>query len=149
MIEFQVSTRHTGPKRRIKTFIYPSIEGLSRATRKRDGFYGMVQDEEGYYTRMSAITQYIDAAHIPGDQEPDDADFKPFITMRFARDRLLERPTEIIAHESTHAALFILRHDQPEAALFDDIEAQEKLCYLTGDITRKVVNKMYEKRILA
>ena len=149
MIEFQVSTRHTGPSRRIKVFTYPDIKGLSQATRKRDGFYGLVQDEEGYYTRMSAITQYIDAAHIPNDREPEDHEFKPFITMRFAKDRLLDRPTEIIAHESTHAALFILRHDAPEVALFEDIEAQEKLCYLTGDITRKVVNKFYEKGVLS
>jgi len=148
MIEFQVSTRHTGPSRRIKVFTYPDINGLSQATRKRDGYYGLVQNEEGYYTRMSAITQYIDAAHVTHD-DPAEDEFKPFITMRFAKDRLLHRPTEIIAHESTHAALFILRHDAPEAALFEDIEAQEKLCYLTGDITRKVVNKMYEKKILA
>jgi hypothetical protein len=152
MIEFQISTKHTGQYRRIKVFVYDTVAELKRAARKRDGFYGWPQ-ESRWYDQMAATTQ----SHII-DQVDDVGEVtssKPYVTMRLAKDELHRYPTEIITHESAHAALFLYRHDLPHDVpgheneiILENLEAEETLCYLVGEISRKVVNKLHEKAVL-
>lgn len=145
MIEFQVSTKHTGQKRVIKVMIYETIEQLRRACRKRDGFYGVVQ-EPAWYEQMAATTNCIQAVQVDGDSDPAEDDWRTYITMRLSRDHM-NGATEIIAHEATHAAIYLFNHDVKNT--LDELPDQETLCYLVGDITRKVVNKLYERRVLS
>lgn len=144
MIEFQVSTKHAGDRQRIKVMVYDTVEQLRRACRKRDGFYGVVQATDGWYDQMVATTNSIEAYDYADGQE---SNVRQHITIRFARDRLKHYgPTEIIVHESTHAAIRIYRTAVNKP--LDEIENEETLCYLVGDISRKVVNKLYEKGVM-
>lgn len=143
MREFQISTKHTGPKRVIKVMVYESRARLQRAARKRDGFYRDVS-ERSWYDKTAALTNCLSLAEIKPDGTVVAA--KPYITIRLAQDALGERPTEIIAHEATHAAVYLYQHDVQKT--IPNLEKEEILCYLVGDITRKVVNKLYEHSVL-
>lgn len=147
MIEFQISTRHTGTKRRIKVMVYDNVQQLKRATRKRDGFYGFVQTP-AWYEQMAATTNFIEISDVDVDEvaDPPDDSFKPYITVRLSRDKLHQYPTEIVTHESTHAAIFLFNCDVKKT--LKRVENQEILCYLVGEISRKIVNKLYEKGVL-
>jgi hypothetical protein len=152
MIEFQISTKHTGEYRRIKVMVYDTIAQLKRATRKRDGFYGWVQDPQ-WYDQMAATTNAHSLVKVGDDPKNPDEPSIPYITIRLSRDKLRQYPTEIVAHESTHAALYLYKHDcqddvEGDQILLHDLEKEETLCYLVGEISRKVVNKLYEKAVL-
>lgn len=154
MIEFQVSTRHTGQLRRIKVMVYDTVEQLKRACRKRDGFFGVVQ-ETNWYEQMAATTNGISLVRVGADASDPDEPSVPYVTMRLSRDKLHDYPTEIITHESTHAALYLFKHDVPhdvagheDEIILPDLDHEEQLCYLVGEISRKVVNKLYEKAVL-
>lgn len=154
MREFQISTRHTGERRVIKVMVYDTVEQLKRATRKRDGFYGFVQEPQ-WYEQMAATTNSLSLVRVGADAADKDEPSKPYITIRLSRDKLHEFPTEIITHESTHAALYLYHHDighdvpgREDEIILPDLEKQEILCYLVGEISRKVVNKLYEYEVL-
>lgn len=151
MIEFQVSTKHTGQRRRIKVFVYDTVEQLKRATRKRDGFYGFVQEPQ-WYEQMAATTNSLSLVPV-GEDPKGDGPSTPYITIRLSKDKLHQYPTEIITHESTHAALYLYKHDcqdevEGDEVVLQDLEKEEMLCYLVGEISRKVVNKLYEKGVM-
>lgn len=63
--------------------------------------------------------------------------------IRFHRKSL---GSEIISHESTHMAWWIysLDHEFAYGSPSASIDSEEVLCYLVGDITRKIVNKLYK-----
>lgn len=151
MIEFQISTKHTGERRRIKVMVYDNVEQLKRATRKRDGFFGFVQTPQ-WYEQMAATTNALSLVPV-GNDPKDDGPSTPYVTIRLSVDKLKQYPTEIITHESTHAALFLYKHDcqddiEGDEVVLQDLEKEEILCYLVGEISRKVVNKLYEKSVL-
>lgn len=150
MIRFQISTRHTGQYRRIRVFVYDTIDELKRATRRRDGFYGTVLEPE-WYEQMAACTNCITIDQV--GPNGDVAASALSITMRLSHDNLRKFPTEIVAHESAHAALYIYRSDFADDsageyhAVQRNLDDEEQLCYLVGDITRKVVNKLYAHKL--
>ena len=128
--------------------VYDTIDELKRATRRRDGQYknaGAVQTP-AWYDQMAATTNYIEMAQLSADIEPKSSDWQPYITIRLALDKLKQYPTEIITHECTHAAIFLFRRDVKRSLA--RIQDQETLCYLVGELSRKVVNKLYEKKLV-
>lgn len=145
MIEFQVSTRHTGTRRVIKVMIYENRTRLQRAAKKRDGFFGLKQSK-AWYDKTAALTNCITLVPVGENADDPEVPGTPYITIRFAKDALMGRPTEIIAHEATHASMYLYRHDVQKT--IPNMEKEEILCYLVGDITRKLVNKLYEKAIV-
>jgi len=63
--------------------------------------------------------------------------------IRLLKDELR---TGIISHEATHMAVAIYKQDV--AKTIPDMEREEKLCYLVGDITSSIVNKLYDLEYL-
>jgi len=59
--------------------------------------------------------------------------------------------SEILSHECTHAALHyirVLKEEYKENNIYDnplEIEYEEVLCYVQGDMTQQLVNKLYKE----
>lgn len=51
-----------------------------------------------------------------------------------------------ISHEAAHIAVAIYRHDV--AKTIPDMKREERLCYLVGDITQKIVAGLYRHKVL-
>lgn len=136
MIEFQVSTRHTDHKRRIKVMVYDSIPEMHRAQRKRDGFVGKQQDP-GWYTRMAACTNCAEW------QKADGEPWIPMVTIRLVRGKMTPG---MVAHESTHAAWYLYQKDVQKTV--PDMKREEVLCYLVGHIFEQINSKLRQKGLL-
>lgn len=130
---FQISTRETGRYRSIQVHVYDSVERMRTAGERYRTKYGMggkgtVSQAHGltfthvreYFYPSGATRRHPDAGHI-----------------LLYEDGL---KIGIISHEATHMAWSIYQQDVQRT--IPDMEREEKLCYLVGDITRQIVNKL-------
>lgn len=129
---FQISTRASGRRRTAQVRVYETAEELRAAGRRywaraspdlvgdvTDGTVGLSQSFE-------RLTYETDGRVV---RHPE---------VGFIR---LCRPHSgggVIAHECTHMALAIFGQDVSGA--IGDMETEEKLCYLVGELVRGVVN---------
>ena len=53
--------------------------------------------------------------------------------------------TSVVTHEVAHAALGIYRQDclARRGSVHDDMEQEETVCYLVGDLAARIVNRLY------
>lgn len=136
---FRISTRNSGRLRTINVWVYDTVEELRTAGERHskrigsnetgfDQAYGLTQSFTGVRVYESGATRRDPrAGHI-----------------RLCKQHLL---TGIISHESTHMAVAIYREDVGKT--IPDMEREEKLCYLVGDICSKIVNRLYALEYLS
>ncbi len=141
MVEFQVSTRWTGTKRVVKVRVYDGVESLRRDADRWDDRRDIPGDNDDVY----GVCHRFERTLIHKDGTRESTPYCAYI--RLVKDGCR---TGIISHECTHAALWIyqLGNDMKMDPMVDDIEKEEELCYLVGDLTSKVVNKLYEHGVL-
>lgn len=131
--QFQISTRNSGRYRSIQIHIYNSVAELRKAGERYCKLLDMSDDgvvsdahgltfgvEKEYVFKSGAVRRYHAAGHI----------------------LLYENALRIgiISHEATHMAWSIYQQDVQRT--IPDKHREEKLCYLVGDITRQIVNKL-------
>lgn len=122
--QFRVSTRAAGPKRQVTVQVYENVDVLRAAAAWYTG------------TESHHFSDSLGVCHAytqPG---------KTAALIRLWRQRL---GTSVVVHGVTHAALGIYRtdwlpeHGTPEA----DLENEEVLCYLIGDLASRVVERLH------
>ena len=139
-IRFQISTRWTERKRTIQVTIHDTPEELRQAGNaynKAIGADGNIDQAVGlcqsHYSEKLKNGEWVltEAAGV----------------IRLTKDHLT---TGVISHEAAHMATNIYHQDWHEqhGDPYDDIDNQEILAYLVGDITSKIVRKLYEKELL-
>lgn len=134
MKQFQISTGHTR-YRTVKVCVYDTAERMRKAAIRYsksigdapkigwDNTHGVCQSfERTGETENGRILRFPEAGFI-----------------RLYRDGLT---TGIIAHECTHMAWSIYQQDVQKT--IPDIDREEILCYLVGDLTSRLVNKLYK-----
>lgn len=141
MVEFQVSTRWTGTKRVVKVRVYDDVESLRRDADRWSKQRGGDRDNENVH----GLCHKFERTRVweDGSEESD-----PYVAyIRLYKDGCR---TGLVSHECTHAAVWIyqLGNDMKMDPMVDDIDKEEELCYLVGDLTSKVVNKLYEHGVL-
>lgn len=138
---FQISTRNSGRLRTVQVRVYDRLSDL-RNDGKRwarrvgdisegiDAAYGLCQTFERVRTSDAGrVThRYPDAGYI-----------------RLCRKYLR---SGIISHEATHMAVAIYRQDIGKLMPETGTQKNEDLCYLVGDITAKIVDKLYGYKLL-
>lgn len=132
---FQISTRWTGRKRTIQVYVHNTAIDLQKAGaryNKKIGALGSIGDAVGLCQSFRRET-LVNGEWI---QKPDAG------IIRLTKNALT---TGVISHEAAHMASNIYEHDWLEShgAPWEDIENEEILAYLVGDITSKIVRKLY------
>jgi hypothetical protein len=141
VISFQISTNHSGKHRTIKVFVYDSKKELRTAAHKYSLRNYEPEDEE-YYNSAGALTHSFQRFKMAEDGIVMMHENSNII--RLSKDQI---GSETICHESAHAALHIYHIDcvkEADVAEEHINSGNEQLCYLVGDITKKIVNKLYE-----
>lgn len=142
LVRFQISTRWSGRKRTIQVHIHDTPEDLREAGNAyNDSINALGDIEHAVGLCQSHWTERYDKATdtwIKGDAAG---------VIRLTRKYLR---TGVISHEAAHMAINIYDQDYREehGDPYNDIENQEILAYLVGDITSRIVNKLYEKQLL-
>jgi hypothetical protein len=135
MKSFQVSTDSSGTRRIVKVTVYDDVKHLQRDAAAWDKKRG---HDPSDYTRTHGICHKFERI-LMEDDKPDES--QPYVAyMRLVKG---ESRTEIITHESTHAGLWIYQLDHKLESL-DEIENEERLSYIIGELTSRIVAKMYE-----
>ena len=139
-VRFQVSTRNSGRLRTIQVLVYSTVEEMRKAG---EGFRQRNERDcaEGGLEGSHALAQSLQKLRV----------FKSGRTRRlptagYIRFYLSHLPAGTIVHESTHMAIAIYQQDV--ARTVPDMEREEKLCYLVGDITQRIVDKLYKLKLL-
>lgn len=121
---FRVSTHASGTLRRVSVQVYEDVEELRAAATRYIGA------EPLYFAESLGVCHaYREAGTTAA-------------LIRLWRQRL---GTSIIVHEVTHAAMGIYRMDWlPEHGdLEADLENEEALCYLVGNLTARIVDRLH------
>lgn len=129
---FQISTRNSGRYRSIQVHVYDSVAELRKAGGRYRTRLGM--GSKGTLRKVHGLTFALELEYV----------FASGATRRHpaAGHILLYTPglrIGIISHEATHMAWSIYQQDIQKT--IPDLRREEMLCYLVGDITRKIVNK--------
>jgi len=139
--KFQVSTRWSGRKRTIQVVVHSTAKELREEGDKYNHSIGSKEEVGGEAVGLSQGSykeKYVDGVWI---KLPDAG------VIRFVAGRTT---TGIIAHESTHMACSIYDNDwfEEHGNPFDNMENQEILAYLVGDIASRIVSKLYEYNVI-
>ena len=139
--KFQISTRWTGRKRTIQVYVYDNVKELRAAAHEYDEYLG---NEYTSLDQVHGITSPHQSEKLIGGvwHKTDKAGL-----IRLYKDGLR---TGIISHEATHMACSIYEDDwlEKKGLPWGDETNNEVLAYLVGDITSKIVNKLYQKGLL-
>lgn len=131
MIKFQVSTQHLSDKRVVKVFIYDSLEDMRRASKDWNG-----EEHNDAYAITNKYTIYKDSGMgVAG---------VPKVVIRLVKDYC--RP-EIVAHEIAHATIYLFLSDRYRLDDIDNIEYEEKFCYIYGDLFCKINRKLHDYKV--
>jgi hypothetical protein len=139
-IRFQISTRWTERKRTIQVYVHDTAQELRDAGDKYNRKVGSDND----IGHAVGLCQANIREKLVGDEWvalPDAG------IIQLTRNAL---KTGVISHEATHMASNIYDQDWREkhGAPWDDIENEEILAYLVGDITSKIVRKLYALELI-
>lgn len=141
MVKFQISTRWTERKRIIQVYVYDTVKELREAATKYDEWVGNAYTS---FNNTHAITTSFQTEKIINGewQKTPKAGL-----IRFYKGGLW---AGVISHEATHMAVSIYGDDwlEKHGEPYEDMDNQEILAYLVGDITSKIVSKCYEKNLL-
>lgn len=139
-VRFQISTRWTGRLRTIQVYVHDTARELRHAGDRYNRSIG----SSSYIGHAVGLCQSSIRERLVDEEWvrlPDAG------TIRFTRNSL---KTGVISHEATHMASNIYDQDWREehSAPWDDIANEEILAYLVGDITSKIVRKLYALALL-
>jgi hypothetical protein len=137
MKQFQISTRNSGRLRTVQVCIHDSLEDMRAAANRLNKRIG---SEEKLGSNVHGLCQkytrekYVNKKWV----KLPDAGF-----IRLYRGALR---TGIVTHECTHMAWGIYQEDIQKT--IPDMEREERLCYLVGDLSSKLVGKLYHYRMI-
>lgn len=141
-VHFQISTRWTERKRTIQVYVHDTAKELVEA----GNAYNEAIGSKGDLSNAVGLCQGHYSEKY--DKATDSWVLTPAAgIIRYTKGRL---GSGVISHEAAHMACSIYDNDWREkhGDPFDDMDNQEVLAYLVGDITSKIVNKLYEKELL-
>lgn len=135
---FRVSTRHSGSRRFVRVSVYSDVDSMRAAALRHSRREGWIKDDE--YSGAHGVTHIHDVRFYgPGGEETR----SPVAAHIRVYDGALG--TGVVTHEIAHAALAIFNQDCLEdGAVHEGMEREEILCYLIGDLSSRIVNKIYE-----
>lgn len=123
----------------MRVTVYDTVEELRRAADRYTRAVGTYTD--GEFDRAYGVTHSFLSIFYDADGElerlgPSAAHIRLF------RGGL---GTGVVTHEITHAALGIYRQDclERRGSVHDDMEQEETVCYLVGDLAARIVNRLY------
>ncbi|SCD43869.1 hypothetical protein GA0115253_1004713 [Streptomyces sp. Termitarium-T10T-6] len=122
--QFRVSTRAAGPLRRVTVQVYEDLAELREAATR------YVDAEPHHFAEALGVCHaYTDGGTTAA-------------LIRLWRHRL---GTSVVVHEVTHAAMGIYRTDwQPDHGHpNDDLDNEEVLAYLVGNLTSRIVDRLH------
>lgn len=134
MKKFQISTRRTGKKRQINVIVYDDVKRMrEHATLWTKRVQGKADD----FSDCEGVTHREEWIDVKTDES------MPYCgTIRLHKGRL---GVGIVAHEVTHAALWIYELDiERNGVNTVDIGKEEIFCYIVSDLNTKLVNKLYD-----
>lgn len=138
--QFQVSTRMSGRRRTVRVKVYDDLGQLRRDATSHDRRVGL-DVQTGHFDEALAVAHTFETFRFDadGDERPGEAAG----LIRYWSKRL---GTSVVVHEVVHVASGIYRQDwQPEhGPVHDGIDNEEALCHLVGDLTRRVVDRLYK-----
>ncbi len=139
-VRFQISTRWTERKRTIQVYVHDTPDELRKAGdahNRRIGNESNVDHAVGL-CQAEEVEAVIDGEWVA---QPSAG------IIRLSKGALR---TGVISHEATHMASNIYDQDWREkhGAPWDHIDNEEVLAYLVGDITSKIVNRLYDKNLI-
>src|SRR5690606_15381779 len=136
---FMVSTRHSGRRRFVRVTVYDEVEDMRVAASldtKRTGTY-----REGHFDDAHGVTHSFRGIRI--DSSGRGVGRGPTA----ANIRLHRRAlgTSVVTHEVCHAAITIYEQDceREQGSIHDEMDAEEVLCYLVGDLAARIVSRLY------
>jgi hypothetical protein len=133
---FQISTSWTGRKRTMQVYIHDTAKQLRSAANHYNRLIGSTDKLEHAVGACQSFRRekLVDGSWV---QLPAAG------IIRLTKNNLT---TGVISHEATHMASNIYGHDWLEGhgAPWEDIDNEEILSYLVGDITSKIVRKLYK-----
>jgi len=122
----------------VRVSVYPDVESMRAAALRHSKREGWIREDE--YGKAHAVTHTHDVRFIDGKGEETRSPLAAHIRMY---DGALG--TGVLTHEVTHAALSIYGQDCLQGGtVHEDMDREEILCYLVGDLAARIVNKIYE-----
>lgn len=134
MIKFQVSTRWSGRLRTIKVEVHDTVQEMRAAGEAYSKRLGLDQDG---FVGAHGLAQSADWMSVSAGGRVRRLPLAGYI--RLYKGALA---AGLISHEATHIAWAIYKQDIGKTV--PDMAREEKLCYLVGDISAKIVHKLYQ-----
>jgi hypothetical protein len=137
---FRVSTRKSGARRFVRVSVYDNPEELRRAAdryTKRVGVYAA-----GEFKEAHGVTHSFERLLVTSEGELESPENSTAAHIRLHKDALA---TVVVTHEVAHAALAIYNQDvlRRDGPVHQDMENEEIICYLIGDLSARVVDRLY------
>lgn len=135
---FRVSTRHSGSRRFVRVSLYSDVGSMRNAALRHSQREGWIREDE--YCMAHGVTHTRDVLHIGADGSEKRSPMAAHIRMHKGA-----LGTGVVTHEITHAALSIYNQDcLKDGPVHEDMNREEILAYLIGDLASRIVNKIYE-----
>lgn len=143
MKPFQISTRWSGRLRIVKVRIYDNIKQM-RLDAERFGC-NYVSDDPGCFSQALGV-----AHKWEGGSFTSNGGFVTDPVVGLIRLYRGEMGSRVITHEVTHLAVWIYHIDCTTRIgdPFENIENEEVMCYLVGDLVGKLVDRLYKYGLL-
>lgn len=136
---FRVTTRFSGRRRKVTVKVYDDLADMQAAAEayaQRSG-----TSPPGNFGDAHGVTHAYQTITIGSDGSVE-ATSESAALIRFWRQRL---GTGVVTHEAAHAAAAIYEQDWlPErGTIHDCLDNEETYCYLIGDLTSRIVKRLY------
>lgn len=134
-----MSTRQSGRRRFVCVTVYDEIEALRTAASRYSKWTGVYR--EGEFDAAYGVTHSF--RNVPDEEGRIKAHRRPTAAhIRLCRGYL---SAAIVTHEVCHAATAIYEQDclDEQGSVHDSVNAEETLCYLVGDLSARIVNRLY------
>lgn len=125
-IQFQVSTRHINTPNVVRVVIHDSVGELKNYNDAGGDAVGVTNKQ----SRSYANTRYLDY-------------HKHIVTIRLVRGKCLP---EVVCHEIAHATCFLFTTERFRLSE-DDIDSEERFCYIMGDLFAKINRKLHDYKV--
>lgn len=136
---FRITTRYSGRKRAITVKVYDDLAAMRTAAHAFTTRAGYGQP--GEFDTAAGVTHTFESVFIGADGEEEKRGAAAAL-IRLWRGHL---GSSVICHEAAHAASAIYRQDweREHGPVHRDMDNEEVHCYLIGDITRRIVDRLY------
>lgn len=122
----------------VKVFIYDDMKALRRDAREHAIEAGNYR--EGDFKECYGVSHRFERVRVDNDESD------PHVSLIRLHKNFLR--SGIIAHEVVHSALWIYELDNGKGPSMEDIEKEEEFCYIVGDLNARIINKLYEYKLL-